>query len=828
PAWTVRALSVPGPDTELSLFVSFDDARFLFGAGEAMQRSLVQKRLSLRKLQAVFLPSGRSGRGGLAGGLMTLSDAGIKRLAIIGPPDTAQHLATLRASVVRDSQTVDLKPVSRELSSEVVFSSPRITVHAVTLRPPQAVEQGSANPQRPSELSEAELSRWTTAIVNDMFRGPGSDQTIKDEARFSFNGLYRPTSADDRYPLPLASDADVATDVCYIVRTPDVRGKFDVAKAKALGVPNGPIRGKLTRGESIEFEDPSVPGVKRIVHPEQCIGGGGPGSTLVVINCSVENLERLLLSTAFGEFRAVEGKPSVPVHSVVHAVPRAVWMDERYQAWVASFGPSTQHLYADPEGTREIYFRNSAWNALQLNMLDSSIFPIPDFAPGSPPPHMPANAQRLVPNHVVPMYPPKPVFLTEDHMKDTLFPADKTELAEARAALRRNHPEYAAAVDAAQAAMAADADRRACLSPRPGDDIVVTTLGTGSAIPSIFRNVSCTHVDIPGTGGVIFDTGEGSLGQLRRRFGDGLKQVYEDLRLIFISHMHADHHLGLAQILKDRFDNGVHSKLYLVAPYPIALQLEETAWWQQGVPREALENVVYLSTNRLKSGWVPDEREFSLSARPDWSSVPRHPEQLVTEEGMVADVAAGKRKWPFENVFRFHPATNARAAEHTRALLRDLRLSEIWTPNVTHRGAAWGMVLSGVDGWKVVYSGDTKPSEALVDAGRGATVLIHEATLGDDEAEDAEAKGHSTFGQAIEAGRRMGARYVILNHFSQRYPKIPKLPAPEPVEEGGEVHAPAGPTVAISFDFMSLRVADTWKMSHFTEPLNMLYAEAEE
>lgn len=53
---------------------------------------------------------------------------------------------------------------------------------------------------------------------------------------------------------------------------------------------------------------------------------------------------------------------------------------------------------------------------------------------------------------------------------------------------------------------------------------------------------------------MIFDAGEGSLGQLRRRYGSELKSVYENLRLLFISHMHADHHLGLASLLKDRFD----------------------------------------------------------------------------------------------------------------------------------------------------------------------------------------------------------------------------------------------------------------------------------
>jgi ribonuclease Z len=67
-AWTVRALSVPGDDTDLSIWVSFDNARFCFGAGEATQRAFIQKRLKMAGMQAVFLPDGDSGRGGLPGG----------------------------------------------------------------------------------------------------------------------------------------------------------------------------------------------------------------------------------------------------------------------------------------------------------------------------------------------------------------------------------------------------------------------------------------------------------------------------------------------------------------------------------------------------------------------------------------------------------------------------------------------------------------------------------------------------------------------------------------------------------------------------------------
>lgn len=51
------------------------------------------------------------------------------------------------------------------------------------------------------------------------------------------------------------------------------------------------------------------------------------------------------------------------------------------------------------------------------------------------------------------------------------------------------------------------------------------------------------------------------------------------------------------------------------------------------------------------------------------------------------------------------------------------------------------------------YSGDTRPNENLIKAGKGATLLIHEATLEDDKPEMAAKKGHSTFSQAIQVGR---------------------------------------------------------------------------
>ena len=48
---------------------------------------------------------------------------------------------------------------------------------------------------------------------------------------------------------------------------------------------------------------------------------------------------------------------------------------------------------------------------------------------------------------------------------------------------------------------------------------------------------------------------------------------------------------------------------------------------------------------------------------------------------------------------------------------------------VNHCHDAWGFVLRGSAGWKLVFSGDTRPSQRLCQAGAGATLLIHEATF---------------------------------------------------------------------------------------------------
>lgn len=72
------------------------------------------------------------------------------------------------------------------------------------------------------------------------------------------------------------------------------------------------------------------------------------------------------------------------------------------------------------------------------------------------------------------------------------------------------------------------------------------------------QTVSGHLVQIPDWGNLLLDTGEGTWGQMARYFGtdrtrdSNVWQALRELKCIFVSHAHADHHAGLAKILAMR------------------------------------------------------------------------------------------------------------------------------------------------------------------------------------------------------------------------------------------------------------------------------------
>ena len=91
--------------------------------------------------------------------------------------------------------------------------------------------------------------------------------------------------------------------------------------------------------------------------------------------------------------------------------------------------------------------------------------------------------------------------------------------------------------------------------PAEWDEAEVVFLGTASALPGKYRNVSGIHLSWKnGEEGILMDAGEGTLGQMYRVFGTKFEETILSLRAVFITHMHADHHLGTNRVIQYRHE----------------------------------------------------------------------------------------------------------------------------------------------------------------------------------------------------------------------------------------------------------------------------------
>ncbi|XP_055008905.1 zinc phosphodiesterase ELAC protein 2 isoform X2 [Boleophthalmus pectinirostris] len=291
----------------------------------------------------------------------------------------------------------------------------------------------------------------------------------------------------------------------------------------------------------------------------------------------------------------------------------------------------------------------------------------------------------------------------------------------------------------------------------------VVFLGTGSALPMKTRNVSGTLLNISPSQSLLLDCGEGTFGQLCRHYGDQVDEALCKIGSVFISHMHADHHTGLLKLLyqRERALSSVgkeFSPVFLMGPGQLM------SWLNQY--HEACEDIL------KHVSFIPNR---SLCADAD--------------------------------------GTKPRTQNLIQALLKKNSLDKFETCLVRHCKNAFACSLSHRSGWKLSFSGDTMPCDALVNIGRDSTLLIHEATLEDALEEEAVEKRHSTTSQAIAVGMKMNSEFIILNHFSQRYAKIP-LFSPDFTER-----------VGISFDHMRVSFRDLKLLPVLTPALKALFAE---
>ena len=271
--------------------------------------------------------------------------------------------------------------------------------------------------------------------------------------------------------------------------------------------------------------------------------------------------------------------------------------------------------------------------------------------------------------------------------------------------------------------------------------LTVRFLGTSASRPTVERNVTSIAIVREGET-LLFDCGEGTQRQMMR-YGTSFA-----LADIFFTHMHADHMLGVIGLFRT-----------------LALQgrTEPMRLWGPPGSDALLRQAIALGSDKEKFPFeiteiVPD----TPIQRKGYSILPfavDHNDRLAVGYALIEDIRLG----------RFNPD----------------RARELGIPE----GPAWGKLHKGQPvtlesgrvveaseivgesraGRRIVFTGDSRPSEETIRIAEGADLLVHEATFADEEQQRAVDTGHSTSREAAGVAAKAGVRQLALTHLSARY-----------------------------------------------------------
>ncbi|KAJ8124266.1 hypothetical protein O1611_g9375 [Lasiodiplodia mahajangana] len=787
----VQIVTAPTADTSgTALLLHFDDRRYVFGhVAEGTQRAFVQRKLALNKLGQIFLsgPVDWRNAGGLLGMILTvadihstsreqtaINDAAKKkrrlgqatvpvtpspRLNIHAGKNIAHFLATSRRFIFRKGLPIqpheirsDPRKANRATTSEPDWKDSNINVWYMPVssdrkdlgRPgsrkrshdefrdgteaASPVSEEHSSSQQVAELAVMHMfdSDWTAdaLIETTLHQAPLPAKLFVRDERGRLQVYKGPMPGGDeevpdipvlvRQPWPGAMISELPRtepsnqSLCYIVKGHDRRGKFLPQIAESLGVAKTDYK-YLANGQSVKGKDGSV------VNSDMVLSETVAGSGFAIVDLpDTSYIDALLNRPEWADSQIMKG-----IRTVFWILGPGVVNDTRLEDFMRGMS-STKHIFTSSDTCPNmIALESAATQAFKLRCIDSDRFPLPAHnneisplgaAKADPSTYEVGRAGKTI--QFAPQY---------IHQDDKILPfpdieklarsdldEDALEMA-AQARRKISDPDFIAKVEKAEADI-------------PNRDAEIISLGTGSALPSKYRNVSATLVRVPGYGNYLFDAGENTIGQLRRVFGDELPSVLRDLKVIWISHLHADHHLGTASVIR--------------------------AWHEETIKSDPSARLLVASHGHMID-WLreyADVENFGFERLVPAAFSKTDPQQRICEPRIFSSEES--KQFGLE------------------------KIEGCW---VSHCFGALATVFTFPSGLKVAYSGDCRPSNDFVNIGQGTTLLIHESTFDDELQGDAIAKKHSTMSEAIDVGRRMGARRILLTHFSQRYQKVPNM-----------------------------------------------------
>ena len=267
----------------------------------------------------------------------------------------------------------------------------------------------------------------------------------------------------------------------------------------------------------------------------------------------------------------------------------------------------------------------------------------------------------------------------------------------------------------------------------------ITFLGTGGSTPTPNRNPSAIAVNREGEL-MLFDCGEGAQRQMMRA------KTGMTIDSIFISHFHADHVLGIPGLVQTMGLQGREKPLEIYGPKYVDKFLYHLLSLGYAGKRFEVKAI------ELRPGDVVKRVGYEIRAVETVHNV------ISIGYVLEEDMRPGRfnRERAIELGIKPGPLFSKLQSGHSISVDgKEIRPEQILGPPRPGR--------------KIVYTGDTRPCESVIEASRDADVLIHDGTLSEEAREYAVDYMHSTALEAAVVARKASVRRLILTHVSARY-----------------------------------------------------------
>lgn len=270
--------------------------------------------------------------------------------------------------------------------------------------------------------------------------------------------------------------------------------------------------------------------------------------------------------------------------------------------------------------------------------------------------------------------------------------------------------------------------------------IELTFLGTSSQAPTKNRSAFSVHTKFLNNR-FLFDCGEGTQRQLILAELSPYK-----IQSVFLSHVHADHNLGLAGLMQTLTSLGRTEELNIYGPKETKGIVDFFSNW--GGYYEPGYSIIF---HEVKEGKIFENPDFSMTAF--------KLEHAVTCYGYVFDEKVGvnldMKKLGKIGIEESPICRDLKEKGEITWKGKKVKLEDYSKPQRRAR--------------KVVYVIDTLPCENIIKYSKNADILICEATHAEELKERSNEYFHMTSKDAARLAKKADVGKLILTHFSARY-----------------------------------------------------------